>query len=113
MKDGIGEGFTREDHQECGKPAVSCYAKVGDARASHLLSVKMNFHRSIKKYLEFGREFEKRFIGQDIHDNRTIIDTLNIGWELLGLLPREELDRIDTKILDKYYKSTDAASDAS
>lgn len=66
-----------------------------------------------KKYLEFGREFEKRFIGQDIHDNRTIIDTLNIGWELLGLLPREELDRIDTKILDKYYKPADAASDAS
>ena len=50
---------------------------------------------------------------RDIHDNRTIIDTLNIGWELLGLLPREELDRIDTKILDKYYKPADAASDAS
>ena len=58
-----------------------------------------------KKYLEFGKAFEKRFIGQDLHDNRTVIDTLNIGWELLGLLPREELDRIDTKILDQYYKT--------
>lgn len=41
---------------------------------------------------------------QDTHENRTIIDTLNIGWELLGMLPREELDRIDTKILDEFYR---------
>ncbi|MFR3755051.1 MAG: hypothetical protein ACLTW9_27415 [Enterocloster sp.] len=45
------------------------------------------------------------FIGQGPHENRTIIETLDIGWELLGMLPREELDRIDTKILDQYYKS--------
>ena len=57
-----------------------------------------------KKYLQFGREFERRFVGQDPYDNRNILQTLNIGWELLRLLPREELDRIDTKILDQYYK---------
>ena len=89
------------------------YAKVGDARALASVIGEDELSPIDKKYLEFGREFEKRFIGQDIHDNRTIIDTLNIGWELLGLLPREELDRIDTKILDKYYKPADAASDAS
>lgn len=49
-------------------------------------------------------------MGQDIGDNRTILDTLNIGWELLGLLPREELDRVDTKILDKYYKPAELSS---
>ena len=45
-------------------------------------------------------------MGQDPHDNRNIIKTLDIGWKLLGLLPREELDRIDTKILDQYYQPT-------
>ena len=50
-------------------------------------------------------------MGQDIHDNRTILDTLNIGWELLGLLPKEELDRVDTKILDKYYKPASLSSE--
>ena len=59
-----------------------------------------------KKYLVFGREFEHRFVGQDPHDNRNIITTLDIGWQLLGLLPKEELDRIDTKILAQYYKAT-------
>ena len=66
-----------------------------------------------KQYLVLGREFERRFVGQDARDNRTIIDTLNIGWELLGLLPREELDRIDTKILDQYYKPSAPQTDAS
>ena len=113
MKDGIGEGFTREDHQDVANQLFSCYAKVGDARALASVIGEDELSPIDKKYLEFGREFEKRFIGQDIHDNRNIIDTLNIGWELLGLLPREELDRIDTKILDKYYKPADAASDAS
>ena len=113
MKDGIGEGFTREDHQDVANQLFSCYAKVGDARALASVIGEDELSPIDKKYLEFGREFEKRFIGQDIHDNRTIIDTLNIGWKLLGLLPREELDRIDTKILDKYYKPADAASDAS
>ena len=56
-----------------------------------------------KKYLEFGNAFEHEFVGQSPNENRTILDTLEIGWKLLRLLPREELDRINTKILDKYY----------
>ena len=54
--------------------------------------------------MQFGKAFEARFVGQGPEENRTIEETLNIGWELLGMLPREELDRVDTKILDKYYK---------
>ena len=65
----------------------------------------MSCHRWIK-YLVFGREFEHRFVGQDPHDNRNIITTLDIGWQLLGLLPKEDLDRIDTKLLAQYYKAT-------
>ena len=66
-----------------------------------------------KKYLAFGKEFEHRFIGQDIHDNRSILTTLDIGWKLLGMLPREELDRVDTKILDQYYHPSPVGEDGS
>lgn len=104
MKDGIGEGFTREDHQDVANQLFSCYAKVGDARALASVIGEDELSPIDKKYLIFGKEFERRFVGQEIHDNRTIFDTLKIGWELLGLLPREELDRIDTKVLDKYYQ---------
>lgn len=104
MKDGIGEGFTRADHQAVANQLFSCYAKVGDARA--LASVIGEDELSLldKKYLVFGKAFEEQFVGQDPHDNRNIIKTLDIGWKLLGLLPREELDRIDTRILDQYYQ---------
>ena len=104
MKDGIGEGYTREDHQDVANQLFSCYAKVGDARALASVIGEDELSPLDKKYLVFGKAFEEQFVGQDPHDNRNIIDTLNIGWELLGLLPREELDRIDTKILDQYYK---------
>lgn len=111
MKDGIGEGYTREDHQDVANQLFSCYARVGDARALASVIGEDELSAIDKKYLVFGREFERRFIGQDPHDNRTILQTLAIGWELLGLLPREELDRIDTKLLDKYYKPTAPAGD--
>ena len=54
----------------------------------------------------FGKAFESEFVGQSETENRSITETLDKGWELLGLLPREELDRIDTKILDQYYHET-------
>ena len=62
--------------------------------------------RKDKKYLLFGKAFEVEFVGQTDTENRSIIDTLNKGWELLGMLPKDELDRIDTKILDQYYHET-------
>lgn len=103
MKDGIGEGYTREDHQDVANQLFSSYAKVGEARALASVIGEDELSAIDKKYLEFGKAFETRFVGQGINENRTIIDTLEIGWELLRLLPREELDRINTKILDKYY----------
>ena len=85
----------------------SCYAKVGDARALASVIGEDELSPIDKKYLEFGKAFEEHFIGQAPHENRTILDTLDIGWKLLGMLPREELDRIDTKVLDQYYKPAD------
>ena len=109
MKDGIGEGYTRADHQAVANQLFSCYAKVGDARALASVIGEDELSPIDKKYLAFGKAFEQRFIGQDIHENRTILETLNIGWQLLGMLPRAELDRIDTKILDQYYKPAEEA----
>ena len=103
MKDGIGEGFTRADHQAVANQLFSAYAKVGDARNLASVIGEDELSPTDKKYLEFGKAFESRFVGQGENENRTIIDTLTIGWELLRMLPREELDRIDTKILDQYY----------
>ena len=107
MKDGIGDGFTRADHQDVANQLFSCYAKVGDARALASVIGEDELSPIDKLYLKFGKEFETRFIGQDPHENRNILETLGIGWRLLGMLPREELDRIDTKILDQYYKPTE------
>ena len=104
MKDGIGEGYTREDHQDVANQLFSCYAKVGDARSLASVIGEDELSDLDKTYLAFGRAFEGRFVGQGEQENRTITQTLKIGWELLGLLPREELDRINTKVLDTYYK---------
>ncbi len=103
MKDGIGEGYTREDHQDVANQLFSCYAKVGEARNLASVIGEDELSALDKKYLEFGNAFEHEFVGQSPNENRTILDTLEIGWKLLRLLPREELDRINTKILDKYY----------
>lgn len=110
MKDGIGKGYTRDDHQAVANQLFSCYAKVGDARALASVIGEDELSPIDKKYLEFGKAFESRFVGQDVHENRGILDTLTIGWELLGMLPREELDRIDTKILDQYYHPAEPAA---
>ena len=107
MKDGIGKGYTREDHQAVANQLFSCYAKVGDARSLASVIGEDELSATDKKYLTFGKKFEDTFIKQDEHTSRTIIETLDIGWKLLGLLPRAELDRIDTQMLDQYYKESD------
>lgn len=103
MKDGIGEGYTRADHQDVANQLFSSYAKVGDARALASVIGEDELSELDKKYLVFGKAFETEFVGQGTEENRTIIDTLEIGWKLLRLLPKEELDRIDTKTLEMYY----------
>ncbi|MDF2586770.1 MAG: V-type synthase subunit [Anaerocolumna sp.] len=105
MKDGIGKGYTREDHQDLANQLFSSYARVGDARALASVIGEDELSALDKNYLKFGIAMEQEFISQGIREDRSIIETLNKGWELLSILPKEELDRIDTKILDKYYIS--------
>ena len=103
MKDGIGEGYTRVEHQSLANQLFSAYAKVGEARNLASVIGEDELSPLDKKYLKFGAEFEKRYIGQGLLENRTIQETLDLGWELLGYLPKEELDRVDTKLIDQFY----------
>lgn len=111
MKDGIGEGYTRKDHQAVANQLFSSYAKVGEARALASVIGEDELSPTDKKYLEFGKAFESEFVGQSEMDNRDIITTLDMGWRLLHILPKEELDRIDTKILEEFYGADLSDSD--
>ena len=103
MKDGIGKGYTREDHQDLANQLFSSYARVGDVRGLASVIGEDELSPIDKQYLKFGAALEQTFLSQGPTEDRTIIQTLDKGWELLSILPREELDRIDTKILDKYF----------
>ncbi len=105
MKDGIGEGFTREDHAELSNQLFASYSKVQDARSLASVIGEDELSPTDKKYIEFGRRLENAYIRQDINENRTITQTLDMAWDILSLLPREELDRVGERLLDKYYRT--------
>lgn len=104
MKDGIGEGFTREDHAALANQLFSAYAKVQDAVSLASVIGEDELSDIDKKYLEFGKAFENRFIRQGAAENRSIEETLDLGWEILTLLPESELDRVSAELIEKYYK---------
>ena len=108
MKDGIGEGFTRSDHSACSNQLFAAYARVQDARALASVIGEEELAPADKKYILFGRLFEEHFVNQGNLENRTIEQTLNLGWQLLSLLPKEELDRCDAKTLDQFYQPEEA-----
>lgn len=104
MKDGIGEGFTREDHSILANQLFSSYAKVQDAKSLASVIGEDELSAYDKRLLQFGKDFEAKFISQSPYENRSIQKTLDLGWELLSELPREDLDRVDDKTIEKYYK---------
>lgn len=107
MKDGIGAGYTREDHVTLSNQLFACYAKVQDAKALASVIGEEELSQSDKQLMAFGRAFEQEFIGQGNTD-RTMEQTLDLGWELLATLPRNALDRCDAATLDKYYEPAKA-----
>lgn len=104
MKDGIGEGFTREDHAALSNQLFASYAKVQDARSLASVIGEEELSDNDKKLLEFGKKFENTFIKQSENEARSMEQSLSLGWELLSELPREELDRVDNETLEKYYR---------
>lgn len=103
MKDGIGEGFTRKDHSGVANQLFACYAKVQDARALASVIGEEELSDHDKVFIKFGNLFEEYFLKQDMNENRTIEQTLDLGWELLSVLPKEALDRLDDELINSYY----------
>ena len=103
MKDGIGEGYTREDHSMCANQLFAAYSKVQDARALASVIGEEELSEGDKAYMRFGKLFEEHFINQGFDVNRSIEETLDLGWSLLSTLPKAELDRVDDEHLSKFY----------
>ncbi len=103
MKDGIGADYTREDHADLASQIFAAYSRVQEVRSLSQIIGEDDLNEIDKMYLDFGRELENRFISQG-DENRGIRETLDIGWEILSLLPESELDRVDIDILHKYYR---------
>lgn len=104
LKDkGIGEGKTRHDHSDVLNQLFACYAKGKEARELAIILGEAALSDLDKLYLKFADEFESKFVSQAEDEDRSIIETLEIGWELLRLIPKAELKRISQEYLDKYY----------
>jgi V/A-type H+-transporting ATPase subunit B len=103
MKDGIGEGLTRGDHAHASAQLYAGYAHVQDVRALASVIGEEELATVDQRYLEFGRAFERQFIGQGATENRTIQETLDAGWRTLALLPPEELTRVSEEEIEMYY----------
>jgi len=103
MKDGIGEGYTRKDHQDVANQLFASYAKVLDARSLASVIGEDELSPLDKQYMAFGRRFESIFVGQGFHTKRSINETLNLGWALLSTLPKEALDRLDPQLIAQNY----------
>ena len=103
MKDGIGEGYTRADHSAVSNQLFASYAKVQDAKALASVIGEEELSPADKLYMEFGKAFEHFFLDQGFDTDRTIDETLDLGWNLLSILPQSELDRVDNRLLEEKY----------
>lgn len=104
LKDkGIGEGKTRADHSDTMNQLFSAYARGKDAKELMIILGEAALTDTDRLYAEFAEKFEEKYVSQGNETDRSIEDTLSIGWELLSILPRSELKRISDKFLDEYY----------
>ena len=102
MKDGIGPDMTREDHANVSSQLFASYSKVKTIRNLAAIIGEEELSDLDRQYLRFGERFENEFLGQSEYEDRTIEDTLRIGWDILKELPVEELTRIKPELIEKY-----------
>ena len=102
MKDGIGSGMTRDDHQELSSQLFAAYARTKGVRNLAAIIGEEELAPLDKLYLRFGERFETEFVSQGEDENRSIEETLDLGWRLLSILPREELVRVSREMTAKY-----------
>ena len=105
MKDGIGAEYTRADHSDVANQLFAAYAKVQDARSLASVIGEDELSEIDKKYMKFGSEFEKRFLNQGSDENRSMEQTLELAWDLLSLLPKSELDRMNSALIEEHYRN--------
>ena len=103
MKDGTGKGFTRPDHPDLSNQLFASYSEVSSARSLATVIGEDELSQNDKLSLKFGSEFEQRFVNQGMYENRTLEQTLDLGWDLLSILPRSALSRVSDKVLDEHY----------
>lgn len=113
MKDGVGKGYTREDHPALASQLFACYAYVKRVRGLADVIGEEDLSPLDKQYLKFGESFETRFLNQGEFENRSIQTTLDLGWDVLSLLPRDELHRLSDTLLNQHYHSSNAAPGSS
>lgn len=104
MKDGIGADYTREDHADLSSQIFAAYSKVQEVKSLAQIIGEDDLSDIDRLYLQFGRELENKFISQASDENRSIAESLDLGWEILSILPVSELDRVKTEMIEKYYK---------
>lgn len=104
LKDkGIGEGKTREDHANTMNQLFSSYARGKDAKELMVVLGEAALTPMDRLYAKFADEFERRYINQGFDENRSIEQTLDLGWELLSILPKSEMKRIKPELIEKYW----------
>jgi V/A-type H+/Na+-transporting ATPase subunit B len=104
MKDGVGKGYTRDDHQALASQLFACYAYVKRVRGLADVIGEEELGALDKLYLTFGAAFERRFLNQGENEDRSIETTLELGWDVLSLLPTDELHRVSDALLKKHYR---------
>lgn len=105
MNQGIGKGKTREDHKQVSDQVYAAYAEGRDLRGLVAIVGEEALSERDKRLLKFADEFEKKFVSQGIRENRDIEKTLNLAWELLSILPEDELTRISPEFRKRFYRN--------
>lgn len=103
MKDGIGDGYTREDHSTLANQLFASYAQVQDVRGLASVIGEDELSEIDQDYLMFGRLFERYFLSQAFDTNRQMLETLDLGWDLLSVLPKEAWERVDDELVTEFY----------
>ncbi len=103
MKQGIGEGRTRADHDQVSNQLYACYAEGVNLRDLVAVVGEEALTDRDRSFLKFSARFEKEYIAQGSEEDRSIEETLSLAWKLLTTIPREELKRIDEEFIEKYY----------
>jgi V/A-type H+-transporting ATPase subunit B len=106
MSEGIGEGLTRNDHSNVSDQLYAGYAEGRDLRSLVNIVGRESLSERDNVYLDFADRFEMEFIQQGYENSRTIEETLDVGWNLLSMLPKTELNRIDESYIEKYYEES-------